>query len=143
MTDTRYKLCSGDREGMSGDTGEADSLAPSGLRAEVAAFAGAMEAKLRENDHKGGWKECNLTYLETRLREEMRELTSLFQAWHLAGSGFMGYRRDEVNAKIIREAADVANFAMMIADVCGALSTQSRAERDVKESPESPPGERP
>ena len=92
------------------------------LRPEVQAFAELMEQKLRENDHKGGWKECNLTYLSDRIKDETRELFSLFQAWHLAKVGHMSAPTlPEVRRFIGREAADVANFALMIADICGAL----------------------
>jgi hypothetical protein len=73
------------------------------LRPEVLAFAQAMEAKLKENDHKGGWKACTPPWLMERLREEVHE----------PGSA--------VPERVLGEAADVANFAMFIADVCGAL----------------------
>jgi hypothetical protein len=57
-----------------------------------------MEMRLRANDHKGGWYDCTLQYLKKRLHEEVMELRSS--------------RRDTR----VEEAADVANFAMMIAD---------------------------
>lgn len=73
------------------------------LRPAVRWFAEAMEQKLRENDHKGTWEDCDLGYLLTRLTEERRELTRAI------GSPADG-------AEILKEAADIANFAMMIAD---------------------------
>ncbi len=78
-----------------------------GVRPEVAAFALLMEKKLRENDHKGGWKDCDRPYLLRRLGQESRELQDavLGHAPLIVGD----------------EAADVANFAMMLADVAGAL----------------------
>lgn len=86
------------------------------LRPEVLAFAHLMEAQLKANDHKPGWKGEDWYPLLMRMREETIELhealipgsrTDLPAWWKRVGS----------------EAADVANFAMMIADVCGALTT--------------------
>ena len=68
------------------------------LRPEVAAFARAMETQLRKNDWKGHWRHCTGTYLFNRLRGEVNELSRASTADRL------------------KEAADVANFAMMIAD---------------------------
>lgn len=74
------------------------------VRKEVQWFSEQMETKLRENDHKGGWDECSIDWLYSRLQEESREL------WRAVD------RDDFDAADIAREAADVANFAMMIAD---------------------------
>ena len=71
------------------------------LRPEVLAFASVMESKLRANDHKAHWRECSLDYLLTRLEQEALELREAINC----GDGVIG------------EAADVANFAMMIADI--------------------------
>lgn len=83
------------------------------LRPEVAAFAQATEARLRANDHKPGWKGDDPGRLMERLREEVDEV------------------RDELSPTsrsreyIAAECADVANFAMMIADVCGGLAAMA------------------
>jgi NTP pyrophosphatase (non-canonical NTP hydrolase) len=77
-------------------------------RPAVQWFAEQMERKLRENDHKGGWENENIYWLWERLREESKELiyaVNLTRDLHA----------DPEN--IVRESADVANFAMMIADV--------------------------
>lgn len=74
-----------------------------GPRPEVRWFAGEMEKKLRENDHKGGWRDTCILHLNYRLDLEKVELND-------------AVRLGEVE-KIISEAADVANFAMMIADL--------------------------
>jgi NTP pyrophosphatase (non-canonical NTP hydrolase) len=81
------------------------------LRPEVLKFALAMEGELKANDHKGGWKDSHFAWLLSRLTEELSEL---------AGEV---YKFPKVkNPKLItKEAADVANFAMMIADVSGGL----------------------
>lgn len=73
------------------------------LRPEVRWFAEQMEAALKRNDHKGGWKECGAIYLLSRLRQETNEL-----------EGVVYFNKSE--KEIISEAADVANFAMMIAN---------------------------
>lgn len=72
-------------------------------RKEVVRFAKMMEFRLRENDHKGGWRGMQRLALWNRALAEMLEL------------------RDELlkprsHVNVIREAADVANFVMMIAD---------------------------
>lgn len=91
---------------------EADSTASFVLRPEVAAFAMLMEEKLLLNDHRPGWKNDDVLALIARLHEETRELVRAIGE---------GVDPAVVHAEIGREAADVANFAMMIADVCGAL----------------------
>jgi len=85
-----------------------------GWRPEVRAFADLMEAQLRANDHKPGWKGEEWWPLLCRLREETLELQDALGP---------GSRTDlpAWSARVGSEAADVANFAMMIADVCGAL----------------------
>lgn len=77
----------------------------------VLGFALLMEAKLEANRHKGdrdGWIRCSVgDFLLPRLREEFGELCDALP--------------EGAPAEIAAEAADVANFAMMIADVCGGL----------------------
>jgi NTP pyrophosphatase (non-canonical NTP hydrolase) len=89
------------------------------VRPEVLAFAQAMEVELRENDGKGGWEDCGTEWLLHRMTEERRELTEAVKRRH-AALGATSKR--ETAAAVLSEAADVANFAMMIADVCGALA---------------------
>ena len=79
---------------------------PPAPRDEVAWFATVMEQKLRENEHKTGWSTDSLRALMRRLDQEANELERRLDG----GSGGSP-------AEIIREAADVANFAMMIADM--------------------------
>lgn len=77
------------------------------IRSEVKWFAEQMESKLQENDHKGGWQQCGKYWLFERMQEEM---TELLQELSL-------FSNDAKNEnRIIRECADIANFAMMIAD---------------------------
>ena len=94
---------------------------PVGLRPEVLAFARLMEVKLRQNDHRPGWKNESLEWLFGRLMDETEELrTSIL--------------RDSMRP-ITPEAVDVANFAMMIADNEGDLdSVAPQPEREELES---------
>jgi NTP pyrophosphatase (non-canonical NTP hydrolase) len=78
------------------------------IRPQVAIFAEAMEHKLVANDHKGGWvsyaKEKGIAWFFARMLEEADELRIAID--------------DGADANtILLEAADVANFAMMIADI--------------------------
>jgi NTP pyrophosphatase (non-canonical NTP hydrolase) len=75
------------------------------LRPVVRAFAELMETVLRENDHKGGWLNEDPWWLLDRLRCETDELDTAILA------------NDPEWIKL--EAADVANYCMMIADVIG------------------------
>lgn len=87
------------------------------LRPRVAAFAQAMERKLRDNDHKRGWVDDWPTDLMCRLQEEVDELQEVVERYENDTYPASVERKEEVLA----EAADVANFAMMVADVCGVL----------------------
>ena len=66
-------------------------------------FLGEMLKKLETNQHRSGWVNVGLHYLFRRLEEETLELRKAL----LSGD----------KDAIIEECADVANFAMMIADV--------------------------
>lgn len=77
-------------------------------RASVLWFAGEMEKTLRDNDGKGGWGQCGHRWLFERLRQEVDELESAMAT-------------ADNQAEVIKEASDVANFAMMIADLAGPL----------------------
>lgn len=70
------------------------------VRPQVEAFALAMERKLRQNDHKGGWRRMNNGAIMHRVDIEREELTAA-----LASKDWM---------RIRDEAADVANFLMML-----------------------------
>lgn len=73
------------------------------LRDPLRAFVLVMQLKLYENEHKGGWQDCSMSYLLRRLQGELGEVKRAMKA---------NKTPDEVD----RECADVANFAMMIAD---------------------------
>ena len=87
-----------------------------GLRPSVLSFALLMERVLRDNDHKGGWQDCEPDWLLTRLRQEVNELDEAMRKGTIARHDESG-RTSDWPADVPREAADVANFAMMIVDV--------------------------
>lgn len=84
-------------------------------RPEVAAFAMLMEAQFKANDHKPGWGNDSLLSLHERLEEESRELWGEIRPD--PDTGIAAYDHDAIE----KEAADVANFAMMIVSNLGAL----------------------
>jgi len=90
------------------------------VRPEVWQFALLMEKKLKENDHKKSWKKCKILYLIKRLKEEVKELEDCF--WiEDSRSDFINIGEDFMikgkysEEDVIKECADVSNFAMMIA----------------------------
>jgi len=87
-------------------------------RIEVMTFAMAMESKLRMNDEKGGWKDCDNSWLLQRAREELDELEKAMLS------------RNSTPLDIQNECADVANFVMMITD--NIKSNQRNYDRDYK-----------
>lgn len=71
----------------------------------VALFAIEMDQKLAQRSSKGGWENLSLTELLKRLRAEVVELEEAIVNIQTTGT-----------KHIREEAADVANFAMMIHD---------------------------
>jgi NTP pyrophosphatase (non-canonical NTP hydrolase) len=106
----------------------------SGARPSVMAFAVLMEAKLRANDRKPHWGDQPVGYLAERLVQEAQELLAALKQWRAA----VGAYEETGAAPVARavdavrlECADVANFAMMIADNVGALGvTGARGQRE-------------
>lgn len=83
------------------------------LRPQVLRFAEAMERGLRRNEHKGGWRNEKFGYLMDCLHDEANELAAAVMA-------------DEDAGRVLDEAADVGNFAMMVADNARALEGQEK-----------------
>lgn len=78
---------------------------------KVAHFGDLMLHRLRANTHKGSWSYCDEEYLLRRLQEEVHELVEAVK------ERLPCYRTEAHHSDIEHEAADVANFAMMIAEI--------------------------
>jgi len=85
-------------------------------RESVVWFSERMEERLLANDHKGGWGTCSAFFLLGRLIEEVKELEEVLQSFMGPPMGSSGEDMRLLCNKVLGEAADVANFAMMIAD---------------------------
>ncbi len=83
------------------------------IRPVVIKFAEAMENELRVNGSKGycGWKDMTPVELLSRVEDELKELKEL--------------SADAPDSVMLGEAADTANFLMMLCDVCGLLTPDS------------------
>ncbi len=101
------------------------------VRYQVAAFALLMERELRANDHKGGWDQEDTSWLLDRLREEVQELCDADpnQARYPYGLDIIRATKERA-LRVESEAADVANFAMMIADVACDLERPPELDDD-------------
>ena len=69
----------------------------------VRKFADAMEERLAANDHKDGWEDCDDDYLWGKFIEELSEFQRVIN-------------KQGNDRKKLREAADLANIVMMLAD---------------------------
>lgn len=99
---------------------------PIRVRGSVAHFAGMMEDVLRRHDGvKSGWEHCHPLWLQAKLTEEIGEIGDILcQLYDIDGKPFL-MMGDAEQAKIevaIEEAVDVANIAMVIADVLADLT---------------------
>ena len=72
------------------------------MREQVKSFSKDMERVLKKNDEKHGWDNLTIHWLLYRLKEETDELRMELT--------------NQDKASAMREAIDVANFAMMIWD---------------------------
>ncbi|MGE6504369.1 hypothetical protein ACQKF0_29490 [Bacillus wiedmannii] len=79
------------------------------VRNEVSWFAEHMESKLQENEHKTGWTDCTVDFLSSQIQKNLNELNSKFEELPANYSVF--------SANVIRQCSDIANYAMMIADI--------------------------
>jgi NTP pyrophosphatase (non-canonical NTP hydrolase) len=96
------------------------------LRPEVARFAQDMEQQLRANDHKPGWQRDEWQALLKRLREETSELKDAIYAARTTDVEAPAAPR--LRASVRKEAADVANFAMMLAENEGVTAVDCSGE---------------
>ena len=89
------------------------------MRESVKKFAELMEQVLQENDDRGGWEQEDFDYLFDRMTEEKRELRNLFHRQHPLWN--LELKPSKTRKQAIKEAVDVANFCMMIADNFGVI----------------------
>ena len=91
------------------------------IRKEVKWFSEQMEAKLKKNDHKSGWINGNKcvdpNWLLQRLRDEVTEIERKLNPSCPCRESGCNCSNRPVKDLVISECADVANFAMMIADI--------------------------
>jgi NTP pyrophosphatase (non-canonical NTP hydrolase) len=86
-------------------------------------FGAAMLQKLIDNSQKTGWGDCTDRWLLGRIKQETDELRRALYRYRRQvrvmpeGEPSIGRLR----AAVVKEAADVANFALMLADNCGGL----------------------
>lgn len=104
--------------GMSNETME--------TRSEVTAFAQAMEKRLAEFDEAKGadsWKSAiSVEFFLRRLYEKLQGLDTLARTYEKMSNSKQPQRDlQEVREGIRQRAADIANYCMMVLDLCGAL----------------------
>lgn len=92
----------------------------------VEKFAKQMRQKLEDNKEKGSdgtWTSDSLPSLLSRLKEEVEELETVINQRERLPMNFEASKAlfDQMTQAIIKEAADVGNMAMMIADTTGKL----------------------
>lgn len=104
---------------------------PTYTRPELLAFVRAMEDKLRKNEHKGGWKDESPFDLLDRVVDEIDELDKAIQnhPWTSDGEHKDSPEAREASRNVLSEAADVANFCMFVADVCGSLGREREPQK--------------
>jgi len=101
-----------------------ENIQVSPVRREVLWFAELMEQKLSQFDTSRNWKDAKIDYLLGRLHDEFLELTQLLKARTyiepFTGGNKIRYATAGVvnEEAVIEEAVDMANFCMMIADLC-------------------------
>lgn len=102
--------------------------APVNVREPVAWFARIMELQLKANDGKEGWYIDHPLMLLARLIEEVGELSAVLSQRFTALEAKPYTTTADQQATVIGEAADVANFAMMIADVMSRIALYPKGD---------------
>lgn len=118
-------------------TADADTEKPSaervaGIRPCVLHFAVEMERKLKANDWKKHWSNFSIEWLFDRLADgEMVELKLAISNLANAKEAGNNQRVGRCALNVVEEAVDVANFAMMIADIIDHYEPDAeKGERD-------------
>jgi DNA-directed RNA polymerase subunit RPC12/RpoP len=97
------------------------------IRPAVMRFAQLMEKKLRANDYKEGWEKCPDESLMRLLRDEVEELE---EALHISCPHCGQKMTPAFGENVLSETADVANFAMMIADNYTTKNEEHRGKKN-------------
>ncbi len=98
---------------------------------EIKRMAEGMQNKLDANSHKGGWVKYDeqgkrfwdksmVSFLKRKLREEVSELFAYIDGRKKSEPS------EELKEELFYEACDVANIAMILADICGAIPKRKR-----------------
>ncbi len=86
-------------------------------------FMAIMGDKLAENDHKLGWHSVTLIYHMRRMYQEVAELHGTLKNLKVDLNTSGHHPLNSTDAKLVaRECADIANFAMFVADLTGGLA---------------------
>lgn len=89
---------------------------------DLLTFFNAMQAKLESRaDEKGGWQDEELDYFVDRLADELAELQAAVEEATVAS--YANRITAKHWARVMEEAADISNFAMMV-------HAQARREAD-------------
>jgi hypothetical protein len=83
-------------------------------REPILRFSRIMEIKLREHDDRDGWEDCDPVWLFKRAEGEMKELKKEITMYMNHSS--LSPKWLSIKERVQREAADVANFCMMVSD---------------------------
>ena len=87
-------------------------------RKEIKWFCEEMENKLKKNDYKTHWTKTWVPNLFMSLSSEVSELKKLKHKYSLGGETKVEKPLTKTDRKnIVGECADIANYAMMIADI--------------------------
>lgn len=93
-------------------------------RDPILRFSRIMETKLREHDDRDGWEDCDLVWLFERAEDEMKELKKEITMYMNHSS--LSPKWLVIKERVQREAADVANFCMMMSDNMESLRTKEK-----------------
>lgn len=86
-------------------------------------FMALMGDKLAENDHKLGWDSVTLLYHLRRMYHEVHELHGTLKNLNVDLDKSGRHPLNHHNARLVaRACADIANFAMFVADLTGGLA---------------------
>lgn len=105
-------------------------------RAGLVEFIHLIEVKLRQNDHKAGWADCDPAWLMMKLQEEIGEVAQLLtQMYTAAGQPADLRRAHEYHTTTAEELIDAGAVVFMLLDVIGARIAALDAEESETRQP--------